>query len=187
MERIVKKSNPRLFDKAFGYIQDALGANLLWLNHIFGSAERLVKYIDGKRIYSPNIYVGDKEYEQITPDADNIGNYSFFILHEPQELSYDVGSRVKVKAPFSLVVWFDIRSVESSDERNKEEVKREILRALRRTWMREGYFHINRIYETAESIFKEYTLDEIDNQFLMQPYCGFRFTGEIHIEEECEQ
>ena len=47
-------------------------------------------------------------------------------------------------------------------------------------------FVINRIYENAESIFKEYTLDEIDNQFLMQPYCGFRFTGEIEIEEECE-
>ena len=186
MDRVVKKTTPTMFDKAFGYIQDALATELKWLDHIFPQAERLVKIINGKRIYSPNIYVGENEYEQITPDSLNIGNYSFFLLDEPQEIKYDVGDRVWANAPFSLIVWFDIRSVENVDDRNIEKVKRDVLRAIRTTWMRHGYFHINQIYQRAENIFKEFTLDEIDNQYLMQPYCGFRFRGEIFIEEECQ-
>lgn len=184
MDRVVKKTTPRLFDKAFGYIQDTLASELTWLDHVLPQAERLVKDINGKRIYTPNVFVSGNDYEQITPDTTNIGNYSFFVLHEPQETHYDVGSRVKVRAPFSLIVWLDIRSVDDG-QRNIEQVKRDILRALRLVWMREGHFHINRIYQRAENIFKEFTLDEIDNQFLMQPYCGFRFQGEIEIEDEC--
>ena len=186
MERVVKKANPTLFDKAFGYIQDALATNLLWLNHILPQAERLVKEINGRKVYTPNIYVGENEYEQILPDAQDIGNYSFFILEEPQEVHYEVGSRVKMSSPFSLIVWLDIRSVYNEDLRDMEMVKRDILRAIRRTWMRNGHFHIERIYQRAENIFKEFTMDEVDIEFLMQPYCGFRFRGEIVIEEECE-
>ena len=91
-----------------------------------------------------------------------------------------------MSSPFSLVVWLDIRSVYNEYLIDMEMVKRDILRAIRRTWMRNGHFHIERIYQRAENIFKEFTMDEVDNQFLMQPYCGFRFRGEIVIEEECE-
>ena len=38
----------------------------------------------------------------------------------------------------------------------------------------------------AENVFKGFSTDEIDNQYLMQPYCGFRFAGKIEIEEDCE-
>lgn len=186
MDRVIKKQNASLFDKAFGYIQDALATNLSWLNHILPQAERLVKLINGKRIYSPNIYVGDNEYEQIFPDADNIGNYSFFMLDEPQDVSYEAGSRVKMSAPFSLIVWFDIRTLYADDVRDMEQAKKDVLRAVRRTWMREGYFSITDVFQRAENVFKEFTLEEVDNQYLMQPYGGFRLRGEIHIEEECE-
>lgn len=186
MDRVIKKQNASLFDKAFGYIQDALATNLPWLNHILPQAERLVKLINGKRIYSPNIYVGDNEYEQIFPDADNIGNYSFFMLDEPQDVSYEAGSRVKMSAPFSLIVWFDIRTLYADDVRDMEQAKKDVLRAVKRTWMREGYFSITDVFQRAENVFKEFTLDEVDSQYLMQPYGGFRLRGEIHIEEECE-
>lgn len=186
MDRVVKKQNPTMFDKAFGYIQNALSAELLWLDHIFPQAERLAKEINGRRIYSPNIYKGANEYELITPDAQGIGNYSFFLLEEPQRIEYEDGSRIHATAPFSIVVWFDIRTVYNNDLRDIEMAKRDVLRAVRHTWMRHGRFHINRIYQRAENVFKEFTLDEIDNQFLMQPYCGFRLQGEITIIEECE-
>lgn len=186
MNRVIKKQNTSLFDKAFGYIQDALATNLPWLNHVLPQAERLVKIINGKRIYSPNIYVGDNEYEQIFPDADNIGNYSFFMLDEPQDVSYEAGGRVKMSAPFSLIVWFDIRTLYADDVRDMEQAKKDVLRAVRRTWMREGAFTITQVFQRAENVFREFTLDEVDNQYLMQPYGGFRLRGEIQINEECE-
>jgi hypothetical protein len=41
------------------------------------------------------------------------------------------------------------------------------------------------VWEKAENIFKGFTLDEIESQFLMQPYCGWRFEGIIEISTEC--
>lgn len=186
MNRVIFKRNPTLFDKAFSYIQTALAKELPWLDHVFPQAERLVKLIDKKRIYSPNIYIGDNEYEQIFPDTDGIGNYSFFLLDEPQDVSYEAGSRVHMTAPFSLIVWFDIRTLYSEDIRDLEQAKKDVLRAVRRTWMREGAFTITEVFQRAENVFKEFTLDEVDNQYLMQPYGGFRLRGEIQINEECE-
>lgn len=187
MDRIPIKTNPKMFDKAFGYIQTALGSELSWLDHVFGKAERLCKIINGKRIYSPNVYVGSNEYELITPDTDGIGNYSFFVLEEPQTIEYDRGSRVNATAPFSLIVWCNVANIDTDDERNAESIKQSILQVLtNHVWMRSGSFTINKIFERAENVFKEFTMDEVDNQFLMHPYCGWRFQGEITIDTECE-
>jgi len=188
MERIPIKQNPKLFDKAFAGMQLGMGEHLLWLDHIFGKAERLVKVVNGRKYYTPNVFVGGNEYEDITPDATNLGNYSFFVLDEPQELSHDVGDRTHIHAPFSLIVWCDLRNLPSAyEERNTEALKQEILQCMNdHIWMRHGHFRLNRIYEKAENVFKGFTLDEIDNQFLMQPYCGWRFEGEISIATECE-
>lgn len=186
MERIPIKSNPKLFDKAFAQIQTSMGNELLWLDHIFGKAERLVKDINGKRYYTPNVFVGGNEYYDIEPDDRKLGNYSFFTLDEPQDLTHYVGDRTHLKAPFSLIIWCDMRKAGGYDERNTESLKQEILWCLNEdTHMRHGHFHITRIWEKAENIFKGFTLDEIDNQFLMHPYCGWRFEGIISISTEC--
>ena len=186
MERIPIKENAALFDRVFGYIQTGLANNLSWLNFAFGKAERLVKNYNGKRVYSPNLYVGKNEYELITPDS-GIGNYCFFTLDEPEDVSWEVGDNTYIKAPFSLIVWVDLRTIEQNDERNTEAIKQDILRTLNgKIWMKEGYFQINRIWEKAENIFKGFTLDEIDNQFLMHPYCGWRFEGVIDVHTDCE-
>ena len=186
MDRIPIKTNAKLFDKVIGYVQTGLANNLSWLNYAFGKAERLVKNINGKRYYTPNLYIGKNEYELIEPDS-NIGNYCFFTLDEPQQVSYEVGDRTYLKCPFSLIVWVDMRTIETDDERNTESVKQDILRTLNgKLWLKEGHITINRIWEKAENVFKGFTLDEIDNQFLMQPYCGWRIEGEMECFTECE-
>jgi hypothetical protein len=43
------------------------------------------------------------------------------------------------------------------------------------------------VYQTAENVFDGYTLDEVDNQYLMAPFAGFRLTGEMIIDEECDE
>lgn len=186
MDRVVKKSEPHLFDLAFSWMQDALADGLPWLDHVLPSVERLVKVVMGRKVYTPNIYTGGNDYELVTPDVGGIGNYSFFVLDEPQQITYDAGGRASATSSFSLVVWLDIRTVDAhAEERNIEGVKRDILRAVRGTWMRDGEFTITKVYQRAEKVFSGFSLDEVDNQFLMHPYCGFRFVGEITIKEEC--
>lgn len=185
MERVPIKSEPKLFDNVIAEIQQGLANNLMWLNFSFGKAERLVKQINGRKYYTPNVYLGKNEYVLIAPDS-GLGNFSFFVLDEPQDVEWAIGDRTHLSTPFSLIVWFDIRTIEQNDERNTEYVKQKILQLLNGgLFLRNGRITINRIYEKAENIFKGFSLDEIDNQFLMQPFAGFRFEGEMHVETEC--
>lgn len=185
MERIPIKKNPRLFDRVIQELQIGLAKSLPWLTHSFGKTERLVKKIGNKKYYTPNIYVGRNEYELIAPDS-MLGNFSFFVLNEPQDVEYEAGARNELKAPFSLIVWLDLRTLWDEDERNTEAVKRQILRAVNgEIKLRNGRAKINRIYERDENVFDGFTLDEIDNQYLMHPFAAFRFVGEMQVTEEC--
>ena len=174
-----------LFDKPIQAIQDALGS-LTWLNHIFGRSERLVQMQNGRRVFTPNVYLGKNEYIPLLPDNTKLGNYCFFILDEPQVVGVSMGIQNRLHAPFSLVVWVDMRKVETNDARNTEYVKETLLKTVRGAFHRHGSVELSRVYQRAENVFEGYSLDEVDNQYLMQPFAGFRITGELFVDEECE-
>ena len=174
-----------LFDKVIQGLQDALG-ELSWLNHIFGRSERLVKMVEGRKYYTPNVYAKNGEYISLVPDNTELGNYCFFVLDEPQVVSVPMGLQNRLKAPFALVVWVDMRTVENKDARNTEYVKEQLLKTIRRAWLRHGAVSVERVYQRAENVFDGYSLDEVDNQFLMQPFAGLRITGELIVDEECD-
>lgn len=188
MEKAPKIENPKLIDKTIGEIQDGLIANIGWLNNAFGRAQRLVKSIDGKKHYTPNIYLSGNNYFPVSPDS-KIGNFSFFYLEDPQDLQEDIypGTTGDIYSDFSLIFWFDLRTIYNDvNNHNTEELKAQILKVLNGGFlMRTGRMKINKIYELAENIYKGFSLDEIDNQFLMHPYAGFRFTGELVVFENC--
>ena len=186
IERIYKQpTRAYLFDKPIQNLQDALGT-LSWLNHIFGRSERLVQIQDGRKVYTPNVYRGKNEYISLLPDNTALGNYCFFVLDEPQTSGASMSRQNRLRAPFSLIVWVDMRKVENNDARNTEYVKEEILKTIRRAWIKQGAVEISRVYQLAENVFQGYSLDEVDNQFLMQPFAGLRITGELIVDEECD-
>lgn len=183
-----KIDNPKLIDRTIGDIQDGLIANLPWLNKAFGRAQRLVKTINGKKHYTPNVYLKGNNYLPVSPDS-KIGNFSFFFIEDPQVLERDIipGTTGNVYTDFSLIFWFDLRTIfNDPDNRNTEQIKMDILKVLNGGFhLRFGSLKINRIYELAENIYKGFSLDEVDNQFLMHPFAGFRFTGEMTVIEDC--
>ena len=186
IERIYKQpSRAYLFDRVIQDLQDALGS-LPWLSHVFGRSERLVQLKDGMRRYSPNVYQGTGEYISLLPDNRKLGNYCFFVLEDPQTVTVPMQSQNRVRSPFSLIVWVDMRNVgDAADDRNTERLKEEVLKTVRVAWIKKGSVTLSRIYERAENVFQGYSLDEVDNQYLMSPYAGFRITGEMVIDEEC--
>ena len=185
--RIYKQpTRPYLFDKIIQNLQDELGG-LSWLDHIFGRAERLVKMKNGARYYTPNVYRGKDDYIQLLPDNMELGNYCFFILDDPQTISLPMGLQNRVKTPFSLIVWIDMRQVGATyDDRNTEYLKEQLIKTIRRAWIKKGAVTLAKVYEKAENVFQGFSLDEVDNQYLMAPYAGFRITGEMQIDEECD-
>lgn len=179
-----------LCDKVIAEINEQLAAHLPWLQHTYGRCERLVKTIDGKRYYTPNVYIGDDQYECLLPD-DRRGCYSFFVMTEPETIRQKVQIEVRVECPFSLVVWVDMRQVERimklADERNTEYVKEQLLSVLELPLTRKGSYTLDKIYQRAENVFQGFTLDEVDNQFLMSPFAGFRITGTMIVTNDCNQ
>lgn len=185
MKRVPLMNNPKLLDVLIGELQQGLADKLPWLDHAFGRAERLIKIINGKRYYTPNVYTGGNDYELIAPDS-GFGNYCFFDVSEPQDVEFSVGDLNIIESPFSVIFWVDMRTLENEDQRNREAVKQQILRVLnRQIFPRHGWFWINRIYENAENVFRGYTLEEVDNQFLMHPFAGWRFEGRLRIKDIC--
>ena len=185
--------NAVMLDRVLGEIQNGLVENIGWLDAAFGKAQRLTKMMNGKNIITPNVYCGGwqghgpNDYIEVSPDS-KIGNFSFFEVEDPQTIDAGPWAR-EVSAPFALIVWFDLTRVYGvADNRNTERLKAEILHVLngRAGWhLTEGRIAINRIYERAENIYRGYTLSEIDNQFLMHPFSGFRFEGVLEFNELC--
>lgn len=183
-----------MLDAVIGNIQQGLVDNIKWLDAAFGRAQRLTKMQSEKRIITPNVFCGgwrghgENDYIEVSPDS-KIGNFAFFEVDDPQTIDAGPFAR-ELKAPFALIVWFDLtRIYDTITNRNTEKLKSDILWVLngRTGWhLPQGRVTINRIYERAENIYKGYTLSEIDNQFLMHPYGGFRFEGLLEYEEFCQ-
>ena len=182
-----------MLDRVIGEIQTGLTENISWLDVAFGRAQRLAKMMNGKRIITPNVYCGGwnghgpNDYIEVSPDS-KIGNFSFFEVEDPQTIDAGPWAR-EIKAPFSLIVWFDLtRIYDSAANRNTEKLKADILHVLngRAGWhLSEGRVTVTRIYERAENIYRSYTLSEIDNQFLLYSFAGFRFEGVLEFAELC--
>ena len=146
----------------------------------------LVQLKDGIRKYSPNVYQGKGEYVSLLPDNTKLENYCFFVMEDPQVVGMQMQAQNRVKSPFSLIVWVDMRKVGASyDDRNTELLKEDVLKVVRTAWLKKGSVTLERIYERAENVFQGFSLNEVDNQFLMSPYWGMRITGEMVVNEDC--
>lgn len=164
--------------------------NLPWLDAAFGLAQRIEREVDGRRIITPAYYKGDaiwsKEYIELLPDK-KLGNYCFFWLLDPEKYEYISRRPGIIHSPVALIFWMDLREVTgSSSIRNLEALKLEILRVVSRDFrLSSGRVFFNKIYNHGNNVFREFSLDEVDNQCLVHPYAGFRFEGEIVFDEPC--
>ena len=183
--RVPKRENPALIDKTIEKIQDFLAANIGWLDHAFGRAERLVTLRDKSEWYYPGVYVGDGEYLNVLP-GQGLGNRTFFIVSDPAVVDTS-GRLVYLTSTVGLVCWYDLSTIyPDASRRNTEAVKWKLLKSLDRMMRPSGiWITISRTYDLAENIFKEYSLREVDSQYLMQPYGGVRIEMSLKYREEC--
>lgn len=184
LPQVLKPQNPVLFDLVIGEMQDILATELSWLTHSFGKSQKLITERDKKEYIYPGIFVSKKQYIDVFPTTE-YGNFCFFTVEEPQNIEFVKNRFNTFKATTSLIFWMDLSKISNSTDRTIENVKQEILTVLtRRMFIKKGRFTFNKIYEEAKEIYKGYSIKEIDTQFLMQPYCGLKFTGELMLKED---
>lgn len=182
--------DPVLADAVIADIQKGLKEKISWLDVAFGRAERIVKEMNGRKLYLPAIYTGHdrvaNEYLELSPDA-KIGNFCFFWMLDPQRVIWRPNVQSTFKEPFALIFWFDLRKVyHGVDNRNIAALEAEILNVINGKFrIFKGAIRIDKVYHLAENIYKEFSLDAVDNQFLMHPYAGFRLEGELIYDAPC--
>lgn len=183
---VPKPENPVFIDKIITQLQDNLKAKLSWLDYSFGRAQRLVKKENGKDVHYPAVHIGSGEYQNVFPD-DTLGNYSFFFIEDPQEIDFRPNAFNNVKVKYALIFWMNLDNIfAGSEDRNTEEIKAQIIRIItRETHLSIGRIDVRQVFEQAGNIYKGFYLNELDSQFLTQPYAGFRFEGQISMWEEC--
>lgn len=201
--KAIRKENPVLLDKVIQDIQDTLTARLEWLDHAFGRAYKLVEHNnDGSKFIYPAAYIGHSDYASLLPN-DNYGNFCWFDIYDPQEITAVVQSLPQITFSGAIVFWFDLDSIFSdSDAMYVEEVKNEILGVLTGPGLirSQGRLTVTRICERFENIYKGYALEKIynnysykgegiqsiDKQFFMHPYAGLRFEFDMTTKELCQ-
>ena len=186
MANVYTTDCPRLIDKILGEIQRGLADNIEWLDNVFGKAYRLVSRDNMRRYYTPVVYTHGNEYLKMLPDS-GLGNFVFFRVDDPQTMNWIPYQQGSLKFTAALIVWFDLRRVfYGEDGRNIEAIKAEFLKVLNGCFtIRSGNLQVYRIYEQAENIYKGYTIEEVDNQFLIHPYGGLRIDLDINVNEDC--
>lgn len=177
--------NPQLLDAVIGGIQPQLISRLPWLDYAFGRAQKIVKIVKERRLLLPSVYAGKNNYFEVTPDQ-NIGNFSFWWIEDPQEVSRSVFP-VQINAKFSLIFWFNVSKIwNDPNNRDTETLKLQVIEALtQKIQVPDGVISLNRIYEQSDNIYRGFTLDEASNQFLIHPFAGFRFEGVLFVDKVC--
>lgn len=185
--------NAILVDRVIAEMQVGLADTYEWLDAVFGRSQRITRMINGKRVIVPACYCGgwrghgENDYIEVSPDS-KIGNFVFFEVDDPETIDAGVWGRT-FTTPFSLIFWgnMDILNAEKG-VRNGYYAKDYFLKFLagRTGWhLTNGQVTTSRIYERAENIYRGYSLDEIDAQYLMQPYYGCRIEGTLKYDEFC--
>ncbi len=174
-----------LLDRLFNGVQEELVKNIDFLDYAYGKAERVVAMNgEGTTIHIPAIYKKGKDYESLLPD-DKRGNYCFFVVEDNQNFDYAKGRLGRLHGTCALIVWLDQRTM--SNAWCKEYAKSAFLAVLSNLNIQDGHLQVTSVAERAETIFRDFSLTEIDNQYLTYPFCGFRFNCDYSIKQNCDE
>lgn len=175
-------------DAVMRNIQQVLLDELGWLDDAFGRTERRERDYNGKKRRVQCVHKGAtdmlaNEYMEMSPDSE-IGNFSFFVLRDPQQVDWKPNVRKMITQPYSLIFWFNIQKIlTESGGRNIEVIKLQILHLLDRCRRKDSSIEVDTVYEDTQNIWRNVT--EVEDLSMWHPYGGLRFDGTIKYREDC--
>ena len=182
---------PVLIDQALAEIGTTLLAGLSWLDKAYGKCQRLVELGEGgQRLVSPFVYVGAAdqagEYLGLFPD-ESVGNFCFFDMEDNESIEWNAGITSRHIVTFGLIFWFDFREVYPVNHltRTAENVKADVLQILHTKPLTLSAVRPAGFVDRVENIYAGFNHREIEKQFLMRPFGGFRLNGELRFDQPC--
>jgi len=182
---VINVPNQVGLDAAIAELQTALGT-IPYLDKVFGRAWIHKEKRGNKDITLPKVYQGKKEYYNALPN----GNFkaSVFFIAEGDEESKDYSPLENnvFTRQVALIFWGDLKRIDKDkDFIFLEEIKMDVLRAIKYCKCFESYDSY--VDERYSEIFKEFrdASDEINTQYLMYPYAGFRLSLTLIYDQPC--
>ncbi len=174
-------------DKAIYSILLKLDVNLPWLSHEYGRAYRHLDRND-KRLYFPEVYIGDLGYYRPTPDNDKSG-MCFFVVGQEENYDFDRNISNYLRWDVGIVFWVNLQLINSTllaTEDFTQNLIRDVREVLTRKLAGLDFgIEIKTVQREFREIYKEFSIQE-EAEHLKAPYSAFRFNCEITCREQCD-
>lgn len=173
-------------DKAIYNLQMKLDMKLDWLTHSYGRAYRHMEKKE-KKLYFPEIYIGEKQYHRVTPDSEKKGML-FFVVGKEQDNDFETHQHNYLTWDVGIIFWVNLELINAgvlSTEIFTQNLIKDVRHILTMQLGGIGFgLKIKDVVRELNEIYKEFTLSE-DEEYLRAPYSGFRFNVSITLQEEC--
>lgn len=157
-------------------LQLLLAERLPWLAVSYGKAYRSGQVLSGKTRYVPEVYAGNGEYRDVLPN-DNVQAQSFFYPRDPATTGAQEPNALSLSLTQTVdyIFWGNLRRIDpTKDYRFEGELLQQVLQVLT-----ESGALVQRVYTSAEEVFRGFSVDTVAEQVLRAPYCGFRISLEL--------
>jgi hypothetical protein len=183
---------PKLADLICFEVAEAFKCELTWLTTSYGKVEKRErgfgsnKYIERtKRRFYPAVPLDNYKYLELFPNSD-LGNFMY--MDFKRQYIKDIGSNMlKGTYEIGMVFWFDFTDIYGSDSeiKTKENVKYEVLSAIKNYSWKNLKIKILGFQDRVEDIYNGYFYEELEEQSYMRPYGGFRLNIEVETSTFC--
>ena len=173
-------------------LQTYLAANITWINHFFGIADRLTRQAGDQTVVFPAAWMSNNEDPFDCLPNDNY-NICFWLAGDVGSISYDdeysISKDNLVEQDVSLIVFVNLKGISSSVSFNvtRSQCRNELMNVLNvvsgidATFVAEDY-----IENDIEDIYKEFSFEAIDNNKKEPPFWAIRVNGKLSFRPDCD-
>ena len=168
---------PTGLDAEIQRLQLLLLERLPWLQVSYGKAYRSGSVLNKKTRYVPEVYDGNGEYRDVLP-SDNVAAQSFFYPRDPATTGATEPGRIGLAftQAVDFIFWGNLTRIDPTKAyRFESELLRDVLAVLSDEVL------VQRVYTSADEVFRGFSVDTVAEQVLRHPYCGFRITLELQV------
>lgn len=176
-------ADPVLLDAKIAEVQAVLKTSVLsWNQYSFARAYRHAKMVNGAKVFYPAVYQGaGLDYLNVFPN-DNLTSYSFVYSGGPHELLSENNGFHHYESVISVIVVFRLNKIGSSyDNRFTERLKYDVIEQLGLV----PELEVSAVYDDIEDCFSDFTLNEIETQYLSEQFGGLRFNCLVRYSNDC--
>ena len=179
-------------DKKIQNIQAIMKTYITWLDYSFGLVDRIVEKIEGGNIVFPAVFVSNV-YDPISMlPSDKYSAFSFWVKKPDAEVidegTYPVRNAA-LKYNVSCIFYMNLPKVHIADtwKESKSKARQDTLNFFTKNVIGLGLILklVSIVDDDITEVYEGFTMEQIDNRFMMMPNYAIRYNFELSFYPEC--